>query len=389
MSNLKYKLEALLFSSARSMKIDELCNLTKASPEEIRETINEIKKDYEERNSSIILIDEGDAYRLNVKSEHIDVIQQIVTQTELSKTLMETLAVIAFKYPIKQSDLIKIRTNKAYDHLTELEQIGYIIRQKFGRTKLIKLTPKFFEYFDLPPEKLKEKFESFDGLAKAIKEKEQEIVKIKEDMKRRAEEAGKKGEKEGGPEIDLMDKEGHKAKLEVYEETEKEIEAEEAKTVMPYTDKINNLEVVEVSEKEEKEEEVEEQEETVDMEDVIEEIKKEETGEEAEEVEEEGIEEEVSEEAEAPPIEEDKKKKKERKLEADESEVDRKVEEMLHSKEEEQTYEEEQGSTEESSEEETSEEPDEGKDLLEAEEENESEEKEEKIKKKESEEDEE
>ena len=142
MSNLKYKLEALLFSSARSMKIDELASLTKAGPEEIRETLVQLKADYEKRDSSIILIDEGDSFKLNIKSEHIQVIQQIVTETELSKTLMETLAVIAFKYPIKQSDLIKIRTNKAYDHLTQLEQMGYIIRQKFGRSKLIKLTPK-------------------------------------------------------------------------------------------------------------------------------------------------------------------------------------------------------------------------------------------------------
>jgi segregation and condensation protein B len=175
MSNLKYKLEALLFSSARTMKIDELANLTKASVEEVREKLNELKKDYGGRDSSITLIDEGDAFKLNVKSEHASTVHQIVTETELSKTLMETLAIIAFKYPIKQSDLIKIRTNKAYDHLRELEDMGYIIRQKYGRTKLIKLTPKFFEYFDLPAEKLKDKFENFEGIAQAIKEKEDEV----------------------------------------------------------------------------------------------------------------------------------------------------------------------------------------------------------------------
>ena len=194
MSDLKYKLEALLFSSARSMKIEELSNLTKASSEEIREKLEEIKKDYEQRDSSITLIDEGHSFKLNVKSEHMPVIQQIVTETELSKTLMETLAIIAFKYPIKQSDLIKLRTNKAYDHLRELEEMGYIIRQKYSRTKLIKLTPKFFEYFDLPAEKLKEKFADFGGIAKAIKEKEGEVKQMKEEIKKKAEEAGKKKE---------------------------------------------------------------------------------------------------------------------------------------------------------------------------------------------------
>jgi len=348
MSNLKYKLEALLFSSARSMSIEELSNLTKASPEEIREELNRLKKDYEKRDSSITLIDEGNAFKLNVKSEHIPIIQQIVTETELSKTLMETLAVIAFKYPIKQSDLIKLRTNKAYDHLRELEEMGYITRQKYGRTKLIKLTPKFFEYFDLPPEKLKEKFADFGGIAKAIKEKEEEIKKMKEEMKKKAEEAGKKKE----PEVDLVDKEGHKQKLEVYEKIEEE---EEAKEVKPYVEKIGNLEVTDVPKKEEKEE-VEEtvEEETtpaIEMteemgEEVVDEVKEMVTPEEAQkETEEKGA-----------------KTPKEV-----ESEVDKRVEELLHPKEAEETEEKEPEKEEQK--EETSEEEkpkEEPKDLLEA-----------------------
>ena len=254
MSNLRYKLEALLFASARSMSIEELSSLTKASPEEIRETLNGLKQDYEKRDSSITLIDEGNSFRLNIKSEHANVVRQIVTETELSKTLMETLAVIAFKYPIKQSDLIKIRTNKAYDHLKELEVMGYITRQKFGRTNLIKLTPKFFDYFDLPPEKLKEKFQGFEGIAKAIKEKEQEIKNIKEDIKKQAREAGKKSHKDDA-EIDLIDQKGHKQPLEIYSETEQEKEQQESKEIEQVKEKVGNLEVVDLPEEEPKDEE--------------------------------------------------------------------------------------------------------------------------------------
>ena len=314
MSNLKYKLEALLFSSARSMKIEELSNLANASPEEVRETLNKLKEDYEARDSSIALIDEGNSFKLNVKSEHASSVNQVVTETELSKTLMETLAVIAFKYPIKQSELIKIRTNKAYDHLKELDEMGYIIRQKFGRTKLIKLTPKFFEYFDLPQEKLKEKFQDFGGIAQAIKEKEEEIKQIKDDMKKKAKAEGKNKEQ---PEVDLVDDEGHKEKLEVYEKTGSEQEVEESKEVKPYVEKVGNLEVADIPEKEESEEIEDEleQEEGIEMtesmgEDVIEKIKAEIKGETSEEKEEE---EKTSEEV--------------------ESEVDKRVDELLHPKE--------------------------------------------------------
>jgi len=340
MSNLKYKLEALLFSSARSMKIEELSSLANASPEEVRETLNKLKEDYEKRDSSIALIDEGNSFKLNVKSEHASSVNQVVTETELSKTLMETLAVIAFKYPIKQSELIKIRTNKAYDHLKELDEMGYIIRQKFGRTKLIKLTPKFFEYFDLPQEKLKEKFQDFGGIAKAIKEKEEEIKQINDDMKKKAKEAGKNKEQ---PEVDLVDDEGHKEKLEVYEKTESEQEAEESKEVKPYIEKVGDLEVTDVPEKEESEE-IEDElepEEGIEMtesmgEKVLEKIKAEIKGEASEEKEEE---EKTSEEV--------------------ESEVDKRVEELLHPKEtEEETNQEEppQEETTEETEQETTEE---------------------------------
>lgn len=118
---------------------------------------------------------------------------------------METLAVIAFKYPILQSDLIKIRTNKAYDHLVELEKSGYITRQKHSRTNLIKLTEKFFKYFDLTEEKLKEQFRDFDSIARAIKEKEEEVEKIKDEQRIRAEDLKKQDDKIR-QEIESLDK---------------------------------------------------------------------------------------------------------------------------------------------------------------------------------------
>jgi len=360
MSSLKYKLEALLFSSARSMAIDELSRLTKAPPDQVEEQLKQLKKDYEQRDSSITFIEEAGKVKLNIKPEHVPIIQQIVTETELSKTLMETLAVIAFKYPIKQSDLIKMRTNKAYDHLRELEDIGYIIRQRYGRTKLIKLTSKFFEYFDLPPEKLKEKFEGFEGIAKAIGEKEEDIKKIKEEQKRKAKEAGAKE-----PEIDLTDKEGHKQKLEVYTETKQELEQDQTKEVKPYTDTLGSLEVTDVPEK--KETETSEESEGIEMteemgEEIVDEIKEMvKTDEQAEETTSEDEPTSEEETKEAPSDQESTEEKTPKEIE---TEVDKKVEELLHPKKVEEEAEEPPEEASEKEEQKINEEP---KDLLQAE----------------------
>ena len=70
--------------------------------------------------------------------------------TEMTKSVMETLAVIAWKQPIIQADVIKIRTNKAYEHIKELVGMGFVTSEKFGRTKKLKLTQKFLDYFDHP-----------------------------------------------------------------------------------------------------------------------------------------------------------------------------------------------------------------------------------------------
>jgi hypothetical protein len=59
------------------------------------------------------------------------------------------LAIIAWKSPVVQSEIVRIRSTKAYDHIEELLTKGFIMREKSGRSYLIKLTPKFFEYFDI------------------------------------------------------------------------------------------------------------------------------------------------------------------------------------------------------------------------------------------------
>lgn len=212
MQDLKKRIEAILFSVGKKIKIEEIAKLANTSTSMATQALTELKHDYVNKDSSLIVVDEGYNWKIIVKDEFLPVVKKIVTETELSKTVMETLAVIAFKYPIKQSDLIKIRTNKAYDHLKELEEMGYITRQKYGRSKLIKLTQKFFEYFDLREEQLKDKFHDFQSIASAIEKKEKEIEDIKEEQAKKAKEEKAKDEKIK-KEIDSLDEDDSKVEV--------------------------------------------------------------------------------------------------------------------------------------------------------------------------------
>ncbi len=173
MTELKNQIESLLFSAGKRMTVEELGRLCKEeNPDAVRAALDILKKELDDKQSPLMLVEEGGAYKLTVREKYIQMVRKVVTTPELPKGIMETLAVVAYKAPVLQSKVIKVRTNKAYRHLEELEELGYVTREKKGRSKLIKLTPKFFDYFDVPPDKLKEKFHNVAALEKAIEEKE-------------------------------------------------------------------------------------------------------------------------------------------------------------------------------------------------------------------------
>ncbi|MFT4297791.1 MAG: SMC-Scp complex subunit ScpB [Candidatus Woesearchaeota archaeon] len=177
---LKNKIEAVLFSVGKKIHIDEILRMIKDKDKaKAVSCLIELKKRYnEDPDNSLQILQDGDEWKLTIKDQYIDVAKEVGIETELSKSVMETLAVIAYKNPVLQNEVIRIRTNKAYEHLKQLEELGYIQREKYGRTKKIKLTSKFFEYFDLPPESLKEKFRNVEDMEKVIKDKEVQIHEI-------------------------------------------------------------------------------------------------------------------------------------------------------------------------------------------------------------------
>ena len=176
MSELKNQVESLLFSAGKRLTLEELGRLCKEENlDAVKAAVEILKQELDDKQSSLMLVQEGEAYKLTVREKYISMVKKVVKTPELPKSIMETLAVVAYKAPVMQSHVIKIRTNKAYRHLEELEEMGYLTREKKGRSRLIKLTPKFFDYFDVPPDKLKEKFHNVAALEKAIEEKETAI----------------------------------------------------------------------------------------------------------------------------------------------------------------------------------------------------------------------
>jgi segregation and condensation protein B len=186
MSDFKKEIEAILFSAGRAVRIQELqLLLNLKNPGLIRESVREIISEYEVRDSPLMIVEEGEGWKLTVKEKFLPMVQRINPHTELSKTILETLSVIAWKQPALQSDVIKIRTNKAYEHIDELERLGFVSKERHGRSFLLKVTQKFLDYFDLPnADAIKEVFKGFKDIEAAAKKKSQEPAKPLEPEKK-------------------------------------------------------------------------------------------------------------------------------------------------------------------------------------------------------------
>lgn len=156
MQEYKNRIEAVLFTTGRFMDLDELSRLCGiASTGLLRDVINELKQDYEKREGALSLLEENGRFKLNIKKEYGHLTAKLLSECELDKPTQETLAVIAYKTPAVQSDIIKIRGTTAYDHIKFLRENDFITAEPHGRTKLLKLAPKFFDYFDVIEESLK------------------------------------------------------------------------------------------------------------------------------------------------------------------------------------------------------------------------------------------
>lgn len=146
------KLEAVFFISGRFLTMQDLISYTDFNPIIIRELIEKLQDKYDEIDSAMEIIFKGEhgseMWKMDVRQEFSFLVNKFATgSSEFSKAEQETLAIIAYKQPIKQSVIIKIRGNKAYDHIKKFSDLGLIKKKKQGHTHELSLSDEFYDYF--------------------------------------------------------------------------------------------------------------------------------------------------------------------------------------------------------------------------------------------------
>jgi segregation and condensation protein B len=120
------------------------------SEEKIRRLAGALKEKYARDSGALEVLELSDGrYVMQLKPEYSKSVKRLATRQLLTPGPLKTLSYIAMRQPVVQSHVVKVRGNLAYGHVKQLRDMGLISEEKLGRSKVLRTTPSFCDYFNL------------------------------------------------------------------------------------------------------------------------------------------------------------------------------------------------------------------------------------------------
>ena len=129
---LKAAIEALLFAT-NGLTVEEICKRLDITKDKAKQLLEELELEHLESAKGIHIIQEGGIWKMSVKPEMTYRVKDLIPP-ELPAALTKTLAIIAAKKPVKQSVVVRIRGNKAYEHIKMFVEMGLLKTKRLGHT---------------------------------------------------------------------------------------------------------------------------------------------------------------------------------------------------------------------------------------------------------------
>jgi segregation and condensation protein B len=149
-------LEAMLFAAGESVPIAELAAAMDISVPAAREHLLRMQEFYAASDNAIQLAEADDAFRLCTNPVYYPAIQRLLgvkPRRALSQTLLETLAIIAFKQPVTRGVIESIRGVNSDRAVNKLVEYGLVTEKGRldgpGRPMLFGTSEDFLMFYGL------------------------------------------------------------------------------------------------------------------------------------------------------------------------------------------------------------------------------------------------
>ena len=154
MTDIKAAAEAIIFSIGDPISISVIAEALECSEEDLKPVLEELAADYEDASRGIKLISLEDSYQFVTKKEYYEPLIRIASNPKkpaLTDTVMETLAIVAYRQPVTRGEIEKIRgvsSDHAVNRLVEyglIKEVGRLDAP--GRPILFGTTDEFLRRF--------------------------------------------------------------------------------------------------------------------------------------------------------------------------------------------------------------------------------------------------
>lgn len=144
-------IESALYVAGRPLDLKTIASIAKTrSRDLVKQLIHTLMQEYANRNTCLEILElEDSRYVMQLKPKFSQRVQRLAMRPLLTTGPLKTLSYIAFRQPVSQKHVIDVRGNHAYTHLKQIEDLGLIKREPVSRTKIIRTTPFFADYFGL------------------------------------------------------------------------------------------------------------------------------------------------------------------------------------------------------------------------------------------------
>lgn len=143
----KALVEAALFVSDRPLALAELAAALDLSEQAVGRLIQTLADECAAPDRGLELVHEGGGYVLRVKGKLASTVRPFAPHQDIPEQTLRTLAVIAYHAPVLQSEVVKMRGQRAYGQIGELVARGFVAAEDHGATKILTVTPALLAYF--------------------------------------------------------------------------------------------------------------------------------------------------------------------------------------------------------------------------------------------------
>ena len=149
--SLKQKVEAVLYLKGQPMNLAAIAAALGCEIEDAEMGLIDLITEYAHRDSALEIVETDIGFSLRLRSEFEDLVHKLIP-VDLGRGALRTLAAIALKKNIVQSELIDLRGAGAYQHVQELVEQGFVKKKRQadgGRSSVLQVTAKFHQYFEI------------------------------------------------------------------------------------------------------------------------------------------------------------------------------------------------------------------------------------------------